>query len=482
MSDLTSLLERVAALCAIASVSAEEESYRLVVEGTNLTAAIAAELLSIRSIVAGLGLDVPVVLVEGNSVEDADLQDLLLVGGEPWSMAVAKSDLAALVKARPDETTVLFFSLPAMVAWAKSRDPFTATTQLGPDFSKPVTLRVNGLTSGFGGAELWVLPLHGDPPTGVEGSLLPTTSAVNDVIHLNIDKLIKVSPTAWALTWGDLECSAAVPWLRLSCMVLAACLVQELRRSGDATDVTVRGTKRVSLRLADPDQKCPPEFAAQLVTAVQWVYAERAETRLKLVMDRLSIDLDDNQSFLTGLQSYIAAALQQAQDSYAFVILERKDAYFKEMRDLMKDMKAQADLYAAKIRDLVASVTRDILGVLVLIGFSFLGKFDPNNLRGLLASPELALLLKFLAGYLVLSCVLQMVTHFRDAQLAYSESARWLGLLRNYTSKGDAEDQFLKPIEKRRKTLWVALGLSAVLYAVLAVSVWTLPSIVDFLR
>lgn len=477
MSNLTPLMDRVAALRAAAS-TVTEESFRLICEGQALTAEIASELLAIRSIVEGLNIEPPSVLVGGTAIGDEDLQDLTFVEGDPWKMILAKSELAANVSARPDDQTVLFFSLEGMVAWATTRDPFVCTSPLEPDFSKPVTLRVHGLTSAFGGPELWVLPLHGDPPTFVAGSHLPETAAVNDVIHLNVDKLVKVSPRGWALTWGDLEASAAGPWRRLSCMVLAACLVQELRRSANATDVTIRGTKRVSVSLAEGIADCSRGLVEQLVAAVQWVYSERPETRLKLVMDRLSIDIDGKQSFLTGLEAHLAEALKQAQDSYAFVILERKDAYYKEMRDLMKDMKAQADLYAAKIRDLVASVTRDILGVLVLIGFSFLGKFDANNLKHLLASDELALLLKFLAGYLVLSCVLQMITHWRDAQLAFAESQKWIGLLRNYTSKADSEDQFLAPIERRRLTLWVALAISALLYAILAIAVWKLPVIV----
>lgn len=477
MSDLTPLMDRIAALRAAAS-TVTEESFRIICEGHALTAAIASQLLAIRSIVEGLGIEAPSVLVGGTAIGADDLQDLTIVEGDPWKLILAKSELAANVRARPHEQTVLFFSLEAMVAWATKRDPFISISQFEPDFSEPVTLRVHGLTSAFGGPELWVLPLHGDPPKFVTGSQLPETAAVNDVIHLNVDKLVKVSPRGWALTWGELESSAAEPWRRLSCMVLAACLVQELRRSSNATDVTIRGTKRVSVSLVEANADCPSGLVEQLVMAVQWVYSERAETRLKLVMDRLSIDIDDKQSFLTGLESHLADALKQAQDSYAFVILERKDAYYKEMRDLMKDMKVQADLYAAKIRDLVTSVTRDILGVLVLIGFSFLGKFDTNNLKSLLASDELALLLKLLAGYLVLSCVLQMITHWRDAQLAFAESQKWIGLLRNYTSKADSEEQFLAPIERRRMTLWIALLMSGLLYAVLAIAVWKLPTIV----
>jgi hypothetical protein len=477
MSDLTLLMDRIAALSADAS-TVTEESFRLILEGQALTATIASQLLAIRSAVEGLGIASPSVLAGAIAIGDDDLQDLTVVEGDPWKLVLAKSELAAKVSARHDEQTVLFFSLEGMIAWATTRDPFISTAQFEPDFSKPVTLRVNGLTSAFGGPELWVLPLHGDQPTFVAGSQLPETAAVNDVIHLNVDKLVKVSPRGWALTWGDLESSAAKPWRRLSCMVLAACLVQELRRSANNTDVTIRGTKRVSVSLVEGSADCSRGLLEQLIDAVQWVYAERPETRLKLVMDRLSIDINDKQSFLTGLEVHLAEALKQAQDSYAFVILERKDAYYKEMRDLMKDMKAQADLYAAKIRDLVASVTRDILGVLVLLGFSFLGKFDATNLKNLLASGELALLLKFLAGYLVLSCTLQMITHWRDAQLALAESQKWMGLLRNYTSKADSEDQFMAPIKRRRLTLWIALAISALLYAILAIAVWKLPVVV----
>lgn len=477
MSDLRPLMDRITALRAAAS-STTEESFRLICEGQKLTPEIASELLAIRSIVESLNIEPPSVLVGGTAIGDDDLQDLTVVGGDSWKLILAKSTLAAKVSARPDEQTVLFVSLEGMVEWATTRDPFIHTSPLEPDFSKPVTLRVHGLTLGFGGPELWVLPLYGDPPKCVALSHLPETAAVNDVIHLNVDKLVKVSPRGWALTWGDLDSSAVRPWRRLSCMVLAACLVQELRRSTNATEVTIRGAKRVSISLSEGVEDCSRGLVEQLVTAVQWVYSERPETRLKLVMDRLSIDIDGKQSFLTGLEAHLAEALKQAQDSYIFVILERKDAYYKEMRDLMKDMKAQADLYAAKIRDLVASVTRDILGVLVLIGFSFLGKFDTKNLTQLMASNELALLLKFLAGYLILSCLLQMITHWRDAQLAFAESQKWIGLLRNYTSKADSEDQFLAPIERRRLTLWVALGICALLYTILAIAVWNLPLIV----
>jgi len=37
-----------------------------------------------------------------------------------------------------------------------------------------------------------------------------------------------------------------------------------------------------------------------------------------------------------------------AQDSYPYVVQKRKDAYYQKVRELLKELKAQSNLYAAK--------------------------------------------------------------------------------------------------------------------------------------
>ncbi|WP_145494302.1 hypothetical protein [Yersinia bercovieri] len=173
--------------------------------------------------------------------------------------------------------------------------------------------------------------------------------------------------------------------------------------------------------------------------------------------------------------------MQQSQDSYAFVILDRKDAYHKEIRELLKDMRSQADMYASKVRDLVSNITRDVLGILAFVGYSFLGKFDNKNIDQLLASHELSLLVKFLSGYLILSCVLQVIIHSRDAFLTLNESEKWLKVLQRYTSREENQESFLLPIRKRRRTLFISLGVMVSIYIVLALTMWFLPTIVTWL-
>lgn len=481
MPDILPLVEQLELLCAgVARV--DEESYRLTIEGPELNASLVAGLLSVRQSANTLGIPLPSILVDERVVADEDLADVDSLIGESWRLVLGKTQLAELFRVRETERTVLFFSIHGFDTWFEGLDPFVQNSTHDPDFRGATTIRVVGLQQSFGGPLLWVLPISGGAPEDSDATVLPESKEVHSLIHINADRLMAVCPRGWALTWGDLSQPASAPLVRLSAMVLAACLVQEIKCSDGQIDATLRGTKLISLPFRHTDKE--PQIVSllpTLISAVEWVYAERAETRLKLVTDRLSIDIQTGQSLVEGMQLYLADALKQARDSYAFVILERKDAYHKEMREVMKDMKSQADLYAAKVRDLVSALTRDILGILVFLGFSFVGKFDQNHLQQLLVSGELSLLMKFLAGYLMLSCALQMATHWRDADLSYEESKRWLVVLQNYTSTAENQERFIGPIDQRKGTLHLAMLMATVLYALVAMLVWNLPFVAQLL-
>ena len=480
MNDPQSIIDAVSKLGALAQL-AKEETYRLTLEGNSFSADVLMRYQALQGELEPWGAS-PLLLVSESAIGNIELEEVQFYEGQSWRVVIGKEMIAKKLSLREGEKTILFFSAERMTLWAELLDPFSHTDSMEPDFSRPVTILVAGLRTSFGGPSLWILPAGDRAPATLGKSVrLPEISAVLDVIHLNADRHLQVSPSTWALTWGGLSEDVAKPWCLLSCMVLSASLVQELRRINEKTHATLKGTKRVSLELADRNEKALDELCGKLIAAVEWVYEERAETRLRLVMDRLSIDVDASSTLVAGFQLHLTNALQQAQDSYAFVILDRKDAYHKELRELMKDMKAQADLYAAKVRDLVASVTRDTLGVLVLVGFSFLGKFDSNNLRTLLQSAELQLLLRCLSIYLIVSFIMQWTTHWRDASLAYKESLRWLSVLQSYTSKSDSRSNFLEPLDVRRRTLWIALTVSGAMYIALSIAVWNLPKIAQSL-
>lgn len=478
MPDIATLVDQINHLSANAA-RVVEESFRLTIEGGELNTSIVDCLIGIRQSAVGLGIPAPTVLVSDQAVDDDELADPEVLISEPWRLVFGKMGLAEKFRVRDTETSVLFFSVHGFETWLKGLDPFVPNSTHDPDFSGPTTIRVVGLEHSFGGPLLWIFPINNSAHTDINPTNLPESSAVHSLIHINADRLMSVCPKGWALNWGNLGQAVAAQLGRLSAMVLSACLVQELKRTDGQIVATLRGTKLISMPL--PPEEEGEQFISLLPTlidSVEWVYAERAETRLNLVTDRLSIDIQPEQALLSGMKLYLGEALKQARDSYAFVIIERKDAYHKEMRELMKDMKAQADLYAAKVRDLVSSLTRDILGVLFFLGFSFLGKFDQSHLQGVLGSGEFSLLMKFLASYLILSCALQLITNWRDASLSYAESQKWLSVLQNYTSRSDNQERFIAPIDKRRSTMCVAMVVIGGLYAFVAILVWNLPDVI----
>lgn len=421
-------------------------------------------------------------IVRIDNQENISTEDLAdnLFDGKPWRLVLSKPDLVQPLQLRPDEDTLLFFSPAGFQQWLSGIDAFVYPTERELDFARPLTIRVAGLEHGYGGELLWVLPINAPAPEFQKVSL-PETSVVQGLIHVNaIDKSLRVCPQGFALTWGKPDAANAGALLKISALTLSACLIQELKRMDGRYEATLHGTKRVTMPLDKDNEQVAPAILEKLVETVSWVYEERPETRLKLVMDRLSIDSQAEDSLLSCMHDYLDQALQQARDSYAFVILERKDAYHKEMRDLMKDIKTQSDLFAAKIRDLVAALTRDILAILAFIGLSFFGKFDHRNLAPMLNSNEFSLLVKFLSVYLLISCALQLSMHWRDANLSYKESEKWLETLQNYTSRRDREDNFLNILNARRQTLYDAMWVAAGFYLSMSVLVWHLPCYLKF--
>ncbi|MDP2102684.1 MAG: hypothetical protein Q8J59_11645 [Methylotenera sp.] len=481
MPHISALIDHINKLSNYASV-VTEESYRITILGDSLDQAIADELINIHKCTLALEIDSPVFISSGDPIDVNDRDDYSDFFNESWSIILGKTALINKLPVRENAQIVIFFSTQRFSNWLLTLDPFTKNSERDPDFSEPVTIYVNGLQESFGGPSIWVMPIGAEKPVDIKETKLPESSDVHSLIHINSDCLMSVCPKGWALNWGNMEQPEAKKFAYLSAMVLSACLVQELKRTENNLVVTLRGTKLISPVLnAKGYEEDVVSFLPTLIETVEWVYSEREETRLKLITDRLSIDISQEQTLLSGMKMYLAEALKQARDSYSFVILERKDAYHKEMRELMKDMKAQADLYAAKVRDLVSSLTRDILGVLVFLGFSFIGKFDDDRLKVLLSSGELSLLMKFMAGYLVLSLILQLATHWRDAHLSYSESKKWLSVLQNYTSRDDNQQRFTAPIDQRRSTFFIAMIITSVLYLLLALLIWNLPFVAKLL-
>lgn len=463
------------------SDSVIEESFRISFSGINFTNEVYSIILTISDLYSKINKEAQYIIIDNESYPLESDEKNVHYFGEPWSFIIAKSQIAALFKAREDEKTILFLSVESFNKWMSNQDPFQFPTDSNIDLSKPITIRVGGLSAPLGNDFLWILPLnYSDIPDSVSTSIiLPAVNDVHKLIHVYTTSSLNIRPDIFCITWGECLIHEIKPFFWASAEVLSACLSSEINHIESKVNATLKGIKRISIPLSKIDDDISKELLDKILETIRWVYEERSETRLQLIVDRLSIDANTNESLLSCLNDFVDGALRQAKDNYKFVILDRKDAFHKEMRELMKDMRSQADLYASKTRELSSSICKDIFALLVFIGFSFIGKFDQSHLDIMLSNLYFVVFLKFLAGYFIFTAFFQLSLHWRDSKLSYNESNMWTDILRNYTSQSDKESNFLNPLKSRRKTLHFIMIVVGVLYGVLAYITWNLPSLID---
>lgn len=397
-----------------------------------------------------------------------------------WKVIVGKSPFKT---ADNGLQQIPFFTTKGYMDWCNT---LLNLRPIYPHIEGPVVVSVAGVGCSFGGKFITVCDIEEslpEVPTETIKPELPNSAQVHRLIHVVSDQILKVDPSFFDLSWGDLGSPMAQPLKCVFVTHLAASLAQDIYLKNGQLHAVLRGTKRLELPLLPIEGDCiSPITIAHLSEAVAWVYEERAETRHRLVSDRLSIDIVPLQSLTMGVLTNITDAVKQAKDRYGFVIMERKDAYYKELRDLLKDVRSQADLYATKVRDLVTSLQRDVLAMLVLLGFTLLPKI--NQVHAVLTEPtfDMVVFFRILSGYFIVSFLLQSISHWRDLTLSYTEGHDWLTLIHDYTSPQELTDNFEKPLKRRKITFYVALFVSFVCYAFLAYVTWYFSDIYKLLQ
>ncbi|MBC7457672.1 MAG: hypothetical protein H7235_05295, partial [Bdellovibrionaceae bacterium] len=203
-------------------------------------------------------------------------------------------------------------------------------------------------------------------------SYLPTIKSIKESVHFISDIKTSFNLNTYALEAADYDSKLGRAMLKQSSIILSISIVDEFY---DFDKVILNGLRRLSLPVYDASDNCTYQFVGSLVQLVKWIYEDRVNTRKKLFNERLTLEADDSKTLIKALQLHLGDSLEQAKERYNFVILDRKDAYVKELKDLLKDLRAQSDLYSQKIRGLLSNFLRDVLAALVLVGFTIFTKF-----------------------------------------------------------------------------------------------------------
>lgn len=353
------------------------------------------------------------------------------------------------------------------IEWLSGLDPFSEDNPFHK-FS-PLQIFLDGISQPIIGQSFQILPFGYTVQTNTIQFKVPQATEVNKIVHVVGAKEIVINPAHFVFT-PSLETEIENKLFKLASLTLAASVVNEFY---SIERITVDGIRRIEMKLFENADTISKKEYHNLLKLVSWIYEEKTTTRQKLFSDRITLELDESKSFVFALSQHLENSLLQAEQRYNFVILERKDKYISELKDLLKDIRNQSDLYSQKIRTLLNNLLRDVLAAVVLVGFTLFTKFSDN----IQLDKELLLTYVFngLAIYYVASILFQAIVDFTDIYVSSKEILYW----KNATKELLPEKEFTKHIENslkgRKRSLWIIYSLIALMYLTVSLACYKFP-------
>lgn len=361
---------------------------------------------------------------------------------------------------------IYFFSSTATFEiWLEKIDPFTAKSFFNSS-NRIKYIFVFGLRKSFSGSRLVIGPPSLVIPSRISviKNFIPGDSDIKKNIHVTSDGLF-IEPQNFLLEeyesskWG-------LKLLNISIQSMAFCLGQEIDSS---KKITIRGIKRVEFSVSTElsDFKKAKELYLSLTEAIAWIYEERIQTRLKFLCDRLSLDLNPENSFLLELHKYLPEGLREAKERYTFFITERSEEFSMEIRSLQGQIMERAKIYSEKLRELSSGLLRDLLAIIFLIAVGILGNSDQETLTNLISTNRIKYLFAGLAIYLIISFILQLFFNITDILSSKSELINFSKTTRNYLREDEIKKRISDSLSDRETTFIVSYVILFVIYSIM---------------
>jgi hypothetical protein len=404
--------------------------------------------------------------LDSDDVSSDDLADFKSSNTEfsNWEISLNKSSL--LFK-DVGKTSNFFVQHDKFTEWLSGLDPFSEENPFHK--SSPLQIFVDGISQPILGQSFQILPFGHSVQTNTIQFKVPQATEVNKIVHAVSAKEIVINPAHFVFT-SSAETEIENELYKLAVLTLAASVVNEFY---SVERITVDGIRRIEMKLFENTDTISKHEYQSLLKLVTWIYEEKITTRQKLFSDRITLELNENKSFVFALSKHLENSLLQAEQRYNFVILERKDKYISELKDLLKDIRNQSDLYSQKIRTLLNNLLRDVLAAVVLVGFTLFTKFSDN----IQLDKELLLSYVFngLALYYLISILFQAIVDITDMYVSDKEIYYW----KNTTKELLPEKEFVTHIENslkgRKRSLWIIYPLIALMYLSVSFTCYKFP-------
>lgn len=365
-----------------------------------------------------------------------------------------------------------FYSLSKLEDWIKGTNPFAEDYPLN---NKSICIVANGLEDCFGGFNFVVCNQETECEFDYSNWGNYNETLIADNIHIISKSHFTIQPLKHYITFGTVTDTSKY-FYRNSILVLLASLSNEIYENDE---IILRGFRRINIKLGTGyiGNEISAEYQENLANAVKWIYqsTERCDLRLKLLLERITLDIDYFLPYFQSLFTVIKEATNQAKERYSFIIYDRKDLYQKELKDLLKDLKTLSELYSNKLRSLLNNLLRDVLAAFILVGITLFSK--TTEITKLFENKLIEYVFTAFGLYFVVSAIFQLSTDIFDVIRSNKEFDYWKNISREYMPQKDFEKHKAETLKKRAKGTMIIYLIVVLCYFVIAFICFKFPCI-----
>lgn len=372
-----------------------------------------------------------------------------------------------------------FYSLDSFSLWIKDSNPFL------PDYfanQGKYKVFVNGLKNDFGGENFVFCSKDVDFGT-IDNCEKYDESAIANHLHVISTKDIIVKPRKHLITFGELD-DISRCFYRNSIKVLLLAIANEYNETSN--EIIVKGYRRLSLKSGfnceQNNLEITKAYQDTLFLAIKWIYEtdERADLRLKLFLERVTLDINISLPFIQSMFSVIEESISQAKERYSFITYERKDLFDKELKDLLNDTKKLCDSFSTKIRNVLSNLLRDVLAAFIMIGITQMSKID--DISKLSENHLLKYVFLAFGIYFIASACFQLIVDISDVVNSYHELKYWKKITKEYMIQSEYDEHIKNTVTKRLKSSGPIYFFLIALYVAIGIGCFKLPLLLSYIK
>lgn len=400
--------------------------------------------------------------LDGEKIDKSEFTEELY-DGSLWAIHINKLVWLDIVD-EDDIVHTFFYYIDSFIDWIKNSSPFDEDYPLNKHHFH---INVNGLQNSFGGPNFMVNNSDSIKKNMIENNVLPTSNIIEASIRITCNSEYIIAPLNHIVTIGCVD-NVSEFFFRNAIKVLLASLGNEITKD---KRIAIKGYRSIVLEVGGNsfDINILENYHRDLLEVVQWIYEseETCTLKKKLFVERISLDLDKQYSLFDGLYSILSDASSQAKEQYSYAMYDRKDAYQKELKELLKDIKNVTDIFSLKIRNILGNLLRDVLAALILVGITLFAKVqDIENLSG---NQLISYVFGAFGIYFLGSVVLQLIFDYIDIKRSIKELEYWKNVTRSYITSLRFDEYKKQTIGKRFNNMLAYYMVIVLLYVLISI-------------